>query len=259
MTAGAFEIHGHDDNFDLRPKDVAHPIPDDQRKLSQEVYEAVNILKLLKAQGVFGSDDKAHHKTHDKSFEEFVARILQAAHAGCVAQHVDANLAAAALEQIRADILRRKGRALVYRYLAALSLWALAGGLVGVAIVAATCLLHPAWQGYGWVIIGAMAGTWLSVAATRLEVSFAGIQDYLDLWYEPFVRMLFVGLLATLFALFLKLKILSLLIGVLDLSEFADDHIGAALALGAISGIAEKAISVELIERARRLLAPEKT
>ena len=40
MTAGAFEIHGHDENFDLRPKDVAHPIPDDQRKLSQEVYEA---------------------------------------------------------------------------------------------------------------------------------------------------------------------------------------------------------------------------
>lgn len=248
MTVGAFELVGEDANFDLRPRNVAEPIPDDQRKLSHEVYEAANILKLLHARSAFRRDAATFH--------EFVARILQAARVGCVGQHVHTNLAAEALEQIRADILRRKGRALVYRYLSILALWALAGWTVGVAIVAAAWLLHLPGQGYGWVVIGAMVGTWISVAATRWEISFAGIQDYLAFRYEPFVRMLFVGLLATFFALFLKLRILSLSIGSLDFGDFADGHIGTALALGAISGIGEKAISVQLIDRVRRLLTP---
>jgi hypothetical protein len=248
MTAGAFELEGDDENFNLRHKDVADPIPDDQRTLSHEIYEAANILKLLKAQGAFRKDHAV--------FREFIQRILQAARAGCTARHVDTGHASHALEQIRADILRRKGRVIVYRYLFVLGLWALAGAVVGALIVAATAFLRPPWQGYGWVIIGAMIGTWISVAATRFEVSFTGIQDYLDYLYEPVIRMAFVGALAILFALFLKLKLLSLSIGDLDLADFATGRIGAGLALGAISGIGEKAISVQMIDRVRKLLVP---
>ena len=129
MVAGAFEIEGEGEMFNLKHKDVAGGIPDDQRKISHDVYEARNILKLLKDKGAFRNDVE--------SFNEFITRVLQAAKSGCVEQHVDTRLAAEALEQIRTDIVRRKGRAITYRYLFFLALWGLAGAGVAVVIILA--------------------------------------------------------------------------------------------------------------------------
>lgn len=97
--AGAFELeHPDSENFNLKPRDSRHgPIPEDQRKINQEVYEARNIPKLLKAQGAF--------RRQGPAYDEFMERVVQAARSGCVAPHgVDTNLAASALEQIRADV-----------------------------------------------------------------------------------------------------------------------------------------------------------
>ncbi|HET7877057.1 MAG TPA: hypothetical protein VFN71_16155 [Methylomirabilota bacterium] len=249
MAAGAFaiDVNEHEkDNFNLRPLDLPDPIPEDQRKLSHDVYEARNILKLLKEQRAFQHDAAAYN--------EFINRVLQAATVGCVARHVDTRLAAEALEQIRADVVRRKGRTITYRYLSALAGWALAGVAVGLLLVFAE-RFFPGLTGYGWVIMGSMGGAWISVAVTRRDISFEGTQDFLDFRYEPFIRVLFVGCLTSVLALFLQLKILSLAIGGVDLAAFPD-HIGWALVLGVIAGIGEKALSVQVIERARKVLAP---
>ena len=43
MVAGAFEIVGDADDLNLKPKNVADPIPEDQRALQHGVYETRNI------------------------------------------------------------------------------------------------------------------------------------------------------------------------------------------------------------------------
>lgn len=253
---GAFEIQAqndHDENFDLRPN-IADPLPDEQVKISQEVYQAINVLKLLKAKSVFKNDDP--------TYQEFVTRIIQAARVGCTNPDVHPALAAAALKDIRADILSRKGGYVVYRYLRTLALVGLIGVVVGAVLVWAansqvTNGQVAALTGYGWVVIGSMIGAWISVAVTRgRDVPFDDLQDYVERGVEPCIRMLFVGLFACIFALFLQKKILSLSIGEINFSDFAT-NVGLALALGVILGVGEKTLSVRLIDRAKDVVTTQ--
>lgn len=254
---GAFEFEKGDEseNFNLRPRDNrTGPIPDEQRRISHDVYQARNILKLLKEQGAFPKEKEKG----SGSYHEFIKRVVQAARVGCIAPRTEPKLAEAALEQIRADIVRRKGRPLVYRYLACFAGWAMAGVGVAIMIVIAARFLSLDLIGYGWVLMGAMGGAWLSTAARRWEIAFEDIRDFVDVVYEPMVRVLFVGMLALIFALFLNLALISVKVGGVDFADFIKD-IRVALALGLIAGIGEKALSVQLLDRAKKVLgAPSK-
>lgn len=244
----AFEYEGdvRSEKFNLRPRpDFKGTIPEDQRKISQDVYEARNVLKLLK-------DDKA---ISEPLFQEFIERVTQAGFAGCVADNVDARLAGEALEQIRADIVRRAATPLVYRYLSALALWAAAGGACGLVIALIGGNHLPILKGYGCVLIGAMAGAWFSVAASRWQISFDTIPDYPDIRLEPVIRLLFVALVAAVFALFLHLSVITIKLGGLDLASFSHS-ISVALLVGFVAGIGQRALSVQLTERAQKFLNP---
>ena len=251
MVAGAFEIEGGADNFNLKPKNIADPIPEDQRALQHGVYEVRNIVKLLEERGMFAKDEA--------SAGEFRERLFQVAQVGLAADHVKIRLAAEALDQIRADIVRRKGRIIKYRYLFYLAIWALGGMAVGAAVVIGA-KTYPGLSGYGWVIIGSMVGAWLSLAATRREISLEDISSFVDYRFEPFIRMLFVASLAAIVALFLQTDVLSIEVGSIKFSQFAGTgNTALALLLGVITGISEKAVSVRVIESARKVFAPGST
>src|SRR4051812_1170799 len=86
-TAPAFQFEKNDlsDNFNLTHRDDFHgPIPEDQRKVSYDVYEARNVLKLLKEDRAFGKKGP---------YDEFIKRVVQAARAGCVAPYAEPGLA----------------------------------------------------------------------------------------------------------------------------------------------------------------------
>jgi hypothetical protein len=236
------------ENFNLRPRTgFKGTIPDDQLKITQDVYEARNVLKLL-------IDDKAIKKP---LFEEFIQRVTQAGFVGCVADNAYPVVASDALEQIRADIVRRAGTPLVYRYLGWLAFWAVLGG--GIGFVMASNGTSPlsdysaVLKGYGFVLIGAMIGAWFSVAAQRWQIAFDTIPDYPDIRLEPVIRMLFVALVAAVFALFLHLGIITIKIGNVDLANFTNS-ISVALLVGFIAGISQRALSVQLIDRAQKVL-----
>lgn len=143
MPAGSFHFEDDikTDAFNLKPKDVEAAIPEDQREISHEVYEARNVLKLL----------QAHHgfKKDDATYDEFIKRVVEAAEAGCVINNVKTRLAAGALNQIRCDIVQRKGRRILYRYLSVLGRWALGGIAAGGIIVALATCYTAALAGYG--------------------------------------------------------------------------------------------------------------
>jgi hypothetical protein len=245
-TAPAFEYENDDmtASFNLRPRpDFRGPVPEDQRKISQDVYEARNVLQLLK-------DDKA---IGDAVFTEFIRRVTQAGRAGCVADNVDTKLAAEALDQIRADIVRRAATPLVYRYLRALAIWAAIGGVLGLGFAIVGAYHWPIVKGYSCVLIGATAGAWFSAAAARWKISFGTIPDYPDIQLEPVIRMLFVALVAVVFALFLHLGLITIKVGNTNFADFTES-ISVALLVGFVAGIGQRVLSVQLTERAEKFL-----
>lgn len=99
-----------------------------------------------------------------------------------------------------------------------------------------------------------MIGAWMSLAYAGRQISFGTMQDFVDLGFEPVIKLIFVGTLASIVALLLQLDVISLSLGTIDLSQF-DERRGYALLLGLITGFSEKAASVQVIERVRGVFA----
>jgi hypothetical protein len=255
---GAFKIEvRQDEEFDLHPAPHhRHPIPADQMKLSHEVYETKNILKLLKENNRFEKPPN-----QGAAYREFINRVKEAAKVGCTGDDVETALGTEAIAQIRADILRRVGRRLAYRYLGFLAAWALGGAVIGFLVAAlgqsASDPLYQTLGHYGWVIVGAMAGAWFGVAVRRWGIVFAEVPDYLDVKSEPFVRMLFVAIVASILALFLDLGVLSIKLGSVDLAGFvspAGRRVQIALLLGFVAGMSERAVSKQLVDQVAKVI-----
>ena len=238
---GQFEFAKLGEDFDLRPREHrTMPISEDQRKISQEVYEARNVLKLL----------EENKRLQKKAYHEFIERVIEAGRAGCAADVVDPVLAKEALAQIRAEILRRVRVQVVYRYIAYLAGWA-----AGVATIAAAfiyivkfILLRPDLENYGWVIIGAMVGAWLFAAVRRHEVAFDDIGDFVNSGVEPAARVLYVGVLAIAVAVMLQFKLIDLGIADINFADFTTS-VEKALILGFVAGIAERTLSLQVTGR----------
>jgi hypothetical protein len=232
------------DKFNLKPKEGRPgPIPEDQRKISHEVYAVRNTVKLL----------RKLTRVDDKDYDEFIERVKQAARVGCEGSNVDAVLAATALDDIRGDVMRRYGRKIAFRYLLALAAWAAGGVLLGFLVIGTSVWSGlQVLSGYGYLLIGSMVGAWLSVAASRWEIAFDGIQEFVDTSVEPAVRLLFVGLLAMAFGLFLQLGIIPINIDKVSLTTFYATP-QWALFLGIIAGVGEKALSMQLLTRAKQV------
>jgi hypothetical protein len=258
-TPGAYELaKGLEpgEEFNLRlTEDHAHPVPADQAKLSKDVYETRNILKLLRSEGRLGTKTES-----DGTYDKFIIRVKEAARAGCIGKNVETTLAADALTQIRADILRRIGRPLAFRYLCFLGLWGLGGALIGLGMAAAgywtSVVLFQSIGPYGWVLVGAMAGAWFGVAVRRWQIAFEELPGFLDVNYEPLIRVVFVTVVASVLALFLHLGVLNITLGSVDLAGFVGGKlpVETALLLGFIAGMSERAVSKQLVEQVGKSL-----
>lgn len=248
MAKGAFKIH--EEPFHIEPLPEITRIPEDQWKLNQAIYFAVNVLYQMREAKAFKDNEVG------PSYDHFYGRLVEAARAGLEGKNAFTKECAAALEQIKGDIVRRKGRGIKYSYLVKLAFWGVVGIVLGAAmIVVAQESGISALVGYGWVVMGSMAGAWMSVAATRRQICFEDIPTLLDTRLEPIIRMAFVALLSSILALALELNVISVKVASLDFSQFATNT-GAAIFLGVAAGISERAVSVRLIQRAGELLAP---
>jgi hypothetical protein len=259
VTPGAYEFKdaaaGEEFNLGLKAGH-ARPVPADQAKLSKDVYETKNILKLLHSE----------RRLNNEPYAEFIHRAEEAATAGLIGPDVETALAADALAQIRVDILRRIGRPLAFRYLGFLALWGVAAALIGLAIAAVGYNWPSDWASvsliqlmghYGWVLVGAMAGAWFGVAVRRWQIAFEELPGFLDVHYEPLIRMMFVAVVALVFALVLDLGVLNIKLGNIDLAAFGRPpgrRVETALLLGFIAGMSERAVSKQLVEQVGKAL-----
>lgn len=279
---GAFEIKDLDpadlgtEDFNIQPRaDLKQPIPPAQRELQQEIYRTHGTLKLLAEQGVFskrpmllrwppqwkrgkpsegaekaGAQEAAESSDQDRMLKEFRTRLRQIAKTGLEGSFVQMEQAVEAHQDLRRELLTRKGNTVKYHYLAILACWAALGLLVGFAVYT----LSP-WtgaKGYGLLVMGAVVGAWLSVASTRWSVAFEDLPDFLDSRVEPAVRILFVVVLAFAVGVALQAKLLQIILGGVDLATFVESA-PVALLLGLVTGVSERALATRFIESARTL------
>jgi hypothetical protein len=217
-----------DDTFNLAPVDQQDPIPEEQQSVQTEVYEARNILQFLRRRGAFSNDQH--------SYNQFIQRLIQAATVGCVQQNVQTGSAKNALNAIRNDVMREFGRIIFHRYLLAFAGWSMLGFGIGAALVLFSNYQDvPSLVGYGWAIVGAMAGAWMSVAILQKQLSFEGVQDFVDRRYEPIIRVFSATATTVVIAVFLQLKIVSIQLGPVDLGSFTSTML-IAIVLGFMSG-----------------------
>src|SRR6185436_5049673 len=114
--------------------------------------------------------------------------------------------------QVRAELLSRKGKPVIYKYLTRLAGCAAVGAAIGVGLMVLSLIWRvPA--GYGLVIAGSMAGAWLSAASNRRDVTFVELPGYLGSRQEPWVRIAFVAVLAVVVALLLKNGVFTVMLG----------------------------------------------
>ena len=116
--------------------------------------------------------------------------------------------------------------------------------------------LVPDLKNYGWVLMGAMAGAWISVAAGRWSLDLKDLPELVNVRLEPFVRTMLVVLVAPVIALLLQLQVFSIKIGAVTLSDFSTE-IDVALLLGLITGISVRTISTQVVKRFRGVVTPE--
>lgn len=254
MAAGRFTIETSPslpDDFNLEQIQGDPPPPDDQWNVCTDVYKTKNVLWLLKTRGAFAGDDDA--------FKSYLERLKLAAQTGCVYNPVVPAQAQEALIEIRDDIVARKGRPAKYRYLTRVAFWAAA--FIAVALLAMNGLrelpqvtLPPFAVGVAWAVCGGVIGAWISLAATRRQISFDEMPQYLDFKFEPFIRLLFVAALAFALALLLHLKVVTIIITSQNLAEFTTKP-SVALLLGLVAGIGEKAVTVQVVDRLRKVVA----
>lgn len=126
---------------------------------------------------------------------------------------------------------------------------AAAGAALGLAIELATgCVIDEGMRGSGSVLIGAMAGGWLSAAVNRRDAILDQLRDFLASEEGPWLRMGFVWLLPWAVAALLPKEILDLAIDRTAFSTFPSDA-KLAFCLGLVTGMSERSLSVRLLNR----------
>lgn len=270
MDPGAFVIQGDGlDDYDIQPRgDLDARIPEEQRELQKGIYRTRGILKHLEEQGVFRREGLRKRferrlstvtgkpvkpPDQQKMLGEFKERLRQIAETGLTGDVARVQHAADAHEDLQRELLLRKGNAVKYHYLAILAGWAAVGLALGWLLHALGQTGRVLWdEAYGLLVMGAVVGAWLSVAATRWSVAFEDLPDLLDSRVEPFVRMLFVVVLALALGVALRAGLLTMKLGDATLNGFVDSPRLAVL-LGLVTGIGERALATRFIEGARTL------
>lgn len=254
MTAGSFTVQEADappGDFNLVQKQGVQP-PDDQWAVAGDAYRTKSVLCLMHGKHSFDKDPL--------EFRAYLHRVRLAAESGCVIDPVNPARARSALASIRDDVVERKGRPAKYRYLTYLAFWGLGFlAIESAAPVAAQYALGWNVRGFAfgcaWMMCGAVIGAWFSLATTRREIAFEEMPQFLDFRYEPFIRLLFVSILAFVLALLIDVGAIKLEVAGIELAKFAETWTTAVL-LGLICGIGEKAVTVRIVNRVQQMVSP---
>lgn len=234
MPKGAFLVSGEGTEIVFEQHPDVPQAPEDQIRLYVKFASLHSRLRAL-------------FDTDAARLEHYVRRLRSIAQVSISGKSVDPALGEAAYTQLVADIVDREGWRIKLGYLRQLGL--VSGGMSAAALVLYVVLINcttlQMLGNYALLFIGSQIGVFLSVAARRSNTSMDELMEVRHTRWEPFVRLLYTGLLALTLGLLLAKGAITLAFGQFNAGSFITD-IPAALLTGLIMGLAEKTLSLRL-------------
>lgn len=237
--------------------DIHFKVCQPQAATPDEIALHAEIEKTLTAvHSLFGSE------RYKSRYAEVVEKLLMLAQLGLVGVRGESNprIAKDALQRLQDEIAELDGARVKNDFLKHLGLWAL-------------LLSAPAWiiSAYFYFIYGDASvsvpllnlcclwsanqiGTWLSFATRKLDIGFFDLSRISEDQLEPAVRLVFTGSLAVIFALTLWAGLFAVQIGDFHANGWVTDPL-IAVVLGALTGIAEKALPGSIRNKAEKLIS----
>jgi hypothetical protein len=241
MAKGAFVVfqdtqNPRDIHFEVRSTES---VPEDQLSLRDGIDRTLTVLQML------------FPEPHGRRYREYYQPLLSLAQAGLVGDTAQPGLAARALVTFREEVTAREAGKVKNKYMRILGKYAL--WLGGLPLLAGLSISHsrPGAVLGSFLLLwsGCMAGVWLSYGARKTLFRFEDLNIPEEDRLEPWVRLIFTGLLSLAFGLLFSTGAVSVTIGKISTEEFVGKT-QVALLIGLILGFSEQTLPTALAARA---------
>lgn len=217
-------------------------IPKDQQELYVKAESTCNIIKSLEH-----TDKQIKRKYFDK--------LLSLSQVGLVADPAQTETAEFALMKLKEEVVLIEGKRIKNYYMKALGLDAVTIGVL-TSTVLGVCFYLTGWM---WcisalcIILGALAGTWVSFGARKFEIEFEDLASLEKDKMSPVMRLIYIAVTALIFALLMNVGIVDVKIGNVDISTAFSD-VKPAFIIGILCGLVESKIGIQVYKKAVSLL-----
>ena len=213
-------------------------IPKNQQELYVKAEAACNVIKSLEH-----TDKQTKRKYFDK--------LVSLSQVGLVADPAQTEAAEYALLKLKEEIVLVEGKRIKNHYMQVLGIAALIlGGLT--SAILGVCFYMTSWS---WciptlcIVIGALAGTWISFGARKFEVNFEDLASLEKDKMTPAIRLIYISVAAIIFTLLMNVGIVDVKIGSVDMGTAFTD-VKPAFVIGTLCGLVESRIGIQIYKKA---------
>lgn len=247
---GCFVIaENKDEPFDIKcelhPDYAKKDIPQKQELLYIEIESTNNIIKSL-------------HNTKDEIKRKYFNKLLTLAQAGLVGETAQPELALKSLVKLKDEMVLVEGQRIKNDYMVKLGQIALISCVIAFIayIIFRNFSLTSPFAMYFLAFIGALVGTWISFGARKFSISFEQLSLLEDDMMKPWIRLLYIGICAVVFMLFLNTQLISIGIGGIS-SAIINESIEIQVSIGVLCGLVESKIGINIYKKAITILSDE--
>lgn len=233
---------------DINFKVLKAGCPTDQQNLKDEIERTLSAIKII------------YPGVSNKNFNASFEKLLGLAQVGLAGMSPSTSVAQSALISLKYEILDRESGRVKNAYMLKLGGWALAFFIVSVLsyVFIGLCEFSvPAailkYRNFCLLWAGAMAGVWCSFASRKTILGFFDLVKLEEDQVDPPLRLIFSGILTVIIGFIFTTGFANLVIGAFEGANILKSG-AVSFLIGALSGMAEKALPGAVMQRAQALL-----
>lgn len=234
-----------DINCSLHPEYAKETVPIEQETLYVDVESTNNVIKSL-------------NNTKDEVKTKYFNKLLSLAQAGLVGETAQPRLASKSLDKLKDEMILIEGRRIKNDYMKKLGIKAFIFAMISFSVYL-ICQYYEILQNFSMyclAFIGALLGTWISFGARKFNITFEQLSLLEEDMMEPSLRLIYIGVCAIVFMLFLNTQLINFSIG--DVSTLAiKESYEIQLSIGILCGLIESKIGINIYQKAVNLLSDE--
>lgn len=230
---------------ELHPDYAKKDIPQKQEMLYIKIESTNNIIKSL-------------YNTKDETKYKYFNKLLTLAQAGLVGETAQPELALKSLVKLKDEMVLVEGQRIKNDYMVRLGQNALIFCVIAFIayIVFQSFSLTRPFAMYLLTFIGALIGTWISFGARKFSIRFEQLSLLEDDMMKPCIRLLYIGICAIVFVLFLNTQLINISIGGIS-TAIISENIEIQVSIGVLCGLVESKIGINVYKEAINILSDE--